>query len=81
MKATWKPLGRSPCLKANEKVAAECKRGAESVEYHGPSVRPKDATVDENVKVVHTLLMCDRRRDLRSHLAKWAEVFGEYNQS
>ena len=26
----------------------------------------KDSTGDENVKVVHTLVMCDRRRDLRS---------------
>ena len=30
------------------------------------SGRPKDATADENVKVVHTLVMFDRRRDLRS---------------
>ena len=27
---------------------------------------PKDATADKNVKVVHTLVMCDRRQDLRS---------------
>ena len=25
---------------------------------------PKDATTDENVKIVHTLFKCDRRRDL-----------------
>ena len=30
------------------------------------SDRPKDATDDENVKVVHTLVMCDMRRYLRS---------------
>ena len=34
------------------------------VEDDGRSGRPKDATTDENVKVVHTLVMCDRRRDL-----------------
>ena len=27
---------------------------------------PKDATTDENVMVVHTLAMCDRRPDVRS---------------
>ena len=27
---------------------------------------PKDVTNDENVKVVHTLVMCNRWRDLRS---------------
>ena len=40
------------------------KRAADSVEDDGRSSRPKDATADENVKVVHTLVMCDRRRDL-----------------
>ena len=42
-----------------------CKRGRESVEDDGRSCRPNDATTDENVKVVHTLVICDRRRDLR----------------
>ena len=32
----------------------------------GLSHRAKDVTADENVKVVHTHLMCDRKRDLRS---------------
>ena len=38
--------------------------GGESVE-DGRSGRPKDTIADENAKVVHTLVMCDRRRDLR----------------
>ena len=42
------------------------KRERESVEDDGLSGWPKDATTDENVKVVHTLVMCDWRRDLRS---------------
>ena len=33
----------------------------ESVEDDGLSGRPKDATIDENVKVVHTLVMCDMK--------------------
>ena len=34
------------------------------------SGRPKDATTDENVEIVHNLVMCDRRRDLRSKASK-----------
>ena len=42
------------------------------------SGRYKDATSDENVKVAHTLVMCDRRRVLRSIASEvgisfWAE--------
>ena len=40
--------------------------GRESVEDYGGSGGPKDAANDEKVKVVHTLVMCDRRRDLRN---------------
>ena len=40
----------------------EFKRGRESVEDDGRSGRPIDGRADENVKVVHTLAMCDRRR-------------------
>ena len=48
----------------------------ESVEYDGRSDSPKDATADENVKVVHTLVMCDRRRDLRSIASEVGIGFG-----
>ena len=47
-------------------MAAEFKRWRESVEDEGWSGHPKDATAFENVKVAHTLVMCDTRRDLRS---------------
>ena len=40
--------------------------GGESIEDDGRSGRPKDATADENVKVVHSLVMCDTRRNLQS---------------
>ena len=42
------------------KRTAEFKRERESVADDGRSCRPKDATADENVKVVHTLVKCDR---------------------
>ena len=36
---------------------------------------PKDATADENVKAVHTLVICDRRRDLRKIASEMAIRF------
>ena len=47
-----------------EKWAAELRR-KESVEGYEWSGRPKEATTDENVELVHSLIMCDRRRSLR----------------
>ena len=38
---------------------------AESVEDNGQSGHPKDDTADENVNVVHTLVMCDRKTLVR----------------
>ena len=59
-----------------KKWVAELKRGRERVEDDGPSGRPKDATADESVKVVHTLVMCDRRRDLRNIASEVGISFG-----
>ena len=44
-----------------KKWAAEFKRGRESVEDDGRSGHPKIATADENVMVVHTLVMFDAK--------------------
>ena len=64
-------LGKeSPSYKYSEK-RQQSLRGRESVENDGRSGRPKDATADENVNVVHTLLMCDSRRDQRSRHTFW----------
>ena len=57
---------RSLLLLHREKWASEFKRGRENVEDDGRSGRPKDATTDESVEVVHILVMCDRRRDMRN---------------
>ena len=46
---------------AVNKWVSELKRWRENVEDDGWSGRPKDVTTDEIVKVVHTLVMCDRR--------------------
>ena len=62
-------LGKgSPPYSTVKKWVAEFKRGREreSFENDVRSGRPKDTTADENVKVVYTLVFCDRRRDLRS---------------
>ena len=70
-------LGKEfPSYSTVNKWAAEFKRERKSVEDDGRSGRPKDATADENVKVVHTLVMCDRRRDLRSIASEVGISFG-----
>ena len=68
MKTSWKPSGRSlSFLKHSEKGQQSLGgRERECVEDYGGSGGPKDAANDETVKVVHTLVMCDRRRDLRN---------------
>ena len=40
--------------------------GGKSIEDDGRSCSPKDATTDEFDKVVHSLVICDRRLELRS---------------
>ena len=65
----FETLGKEdPSYMIVKKWAAGFKRG--SVEDDGCSGHPKDATADENVKVVHTLVMCGRRRDQRSIASK-----------
>ena len=49
----------SPSYSTGKTCAAEFKMERESVEDDGRSGNPKDATADENVKVVYTLVMCD----------------------
>ena len=43
--------------------------------------RVEDATTDENVEIVHNLVMCDRRRDLRSIASEVGISFGANKQS
>ena len=62
-----KTLGyESACYSTVKKWAAEFKRGRENTGDDARSGRRKDATTDENMANVHNLVMCDRRRDLRS---------------
>ena len=60
-----------------EKWDAKFKRGRESIEDDARSGRPKDATTDENAEIVRNLVMCDRRRDLRSIASEVCISFGE----
>ena len=73
MEILW---NKFPSYSTVKKWAAEFKRGRESIEDDGRSGRPKDAIADENVKVVHTLVMCDRMRDLRSIVSEVGIGFG-----
>ena len=51
-------------------------RGGTSVEDDGRSGRPNDATTDENVKVMHTQVICDMRRNLPSLACEVGISFG-----
>ena len=55
--------------------------GGERVHDDGRSCRPKDSTADKNVKFVHNLVMCGRRRDLRSIASEVGIRVGLYSQS
>ena len=74
-------LGKeSPSYSTVKKLAAEFKGGGVwSAEDDGRSDCPKDSTTDENVKVVHTLVMCDRRRGLRSIASDMGISLGAIN--
>ena len=55
---------KSPSYSRVKKLAAELRRERESTEDDEQSSYPKKATTDENVEIVHTPVMCDRRRNL-----------------
>ena len=44
--------------------------------YYERSGRPKDASTDENVEIVHRLIICDRRRSLRDIAKRISISFG-----
>ena len=78
MNTSWKPLERS-LLYASEKNGQQFMRERERErerESNDDDGRSKDATADENVKVVHTLVMRDRRRDLRGIASEVGIAFG-----
>ena len=66
----------SPSYSRVKKRAAEFKRERKSIGDNARSGRPTDATADENVEIVHNLVMCDRRRDLRSIASEVGISFG-----
>ena len=75
-----KNLGReSPSYSTVKNWTTKFKRERESVEADGRSGRPKDATADENVKVMNTLVLCDRRLDLRTYILGMSKVLGAAN--
>ena len=50
--------------------------GEEGIEDDERSGPPKEATTDEEVEVVHSLVMCDRRRNLRDTAGEVGISFG-----
>ena len=54
----------SPSYSMMKKWAATFRRGRENVDGYERFGRHKQASTDENVELVHSLIICDRRRSL-----------------
>ena len=66
----------SPSYSMVKKWAAEFKRGRESVVDFEQSGCPKKVTTDENIELVHSLIMSDRRRSLHDIARQIGMCFG-----
>jgi histone-lysine N-methyltransferase SETMAR len=73
MDTLWK---ESPSCGTVKKWAAEFKRGTESIGVDERPGRPRDATNNETAEAMHDMVMCERRRDLRSIAREVGISFG-----
>ena len=69
-------LDESPPYSTVKKWAADFRRGRESMEDYEWSGHSTEATTNENVELVHSLIICDRRRSLRDWARQIAISFG-----
>ena len=67
---------RRPLRRSVKKWATEFRRGRENIEADERSGCPKEATTDENVEIVHSLVTCDRKRYLQHIATKAGISFG-----
>ena len=58
--------------------AAEFGSGRESMEDYDQSGHSKDATIDENLEIVHSLIMCDKEKKSISRVERKTIVTQTY---
>ena len=75
MTTSLKPFGEESSY-STVKWTAESWRGRESMEDYELPWHPNEATIDENILLVHSLIMCDRRRSLHDIAKQIGVSFG-----
>ena len=77
-----KTLGdESPSYSTITKLTTKFGRGRKSVEDYKRFGRPREATTDKNVELVHSLIMCDRRRSPHGIARKIGINLGQFSLS
>ena len=62
-------------------MGVEFRRERESVEDYERSGRPQEITTDENIELVHSLIMYDRGRSLRDIARQISTMSGQFSLS
>ena len=81
MQKVIEPLGKESPYSTVKKGQQKLRGGERALRMMDGLAAPKMPPPEENVKVMHTMVMCYRRPDLRSIASEVGISFGQYNQS